>query len=72
MIVGYVERTKQKLDKILGDNEKTNANDILEALECAYEAIRILETENNYNYESGRADGMERMAVILTGQVGKE
>ena len=72
MYIGIVPKAKQMCERILDENIGTNADYILEAVACSLEAIKILETENNYNYESGRADGMERMALILAEQVGKE
>ena len=68
MSIGFVARTKQRLERALSNDEKTSANDILEALECALEAINVLEGECNQNYCEGKADGMERMALILTEQ----
>ena len=68
MNIGFVARTKQRIERILDDNEKVSANDILEALECALEAMNILEGECNRNYSEGKADGMERMAEIRCGE----
>ena len=67
MYIGYVPRTRQRIEKILDGSEQTSANDILETLKCALETIDMLEGECNRNYSEGKADGMERMAEILCG-----
>ena len=74
MYIGFVAKAKKMLEKVLndGDAKAVSAEDVLNALKFAYYAIEQLETETNYEYESGKADGMERMALILTEQVGKE
>lgn len=74
MYIGLVAKAKKMLEKVLndGDAKTVSAEDVLNALKFAYWAIEQLESETNYEYESGKADGMERMAVILTEQVGKE
>lgn len=71
MYLAVVPKAKQMCERVLDENIGTNADYILEAVACSLEAIKILEKENNYNYESGRADGMERMARILTEQAEK-
>ena len=69
MYIGFVSTAKKMLEKVLndGDAKTVSAEDVLNALKVAYYAIEQLESETNYEYESGKADGMERMAEIIFG-----
>lgn len=69
MYTGIVEKTKRRLQSIAIDKtEKTSANEIIELLVDSLDVIKILEDECRSQYTEGRADGMETMATILTGQ----
>lgn len=69
MYTGIVEKTKRRLQSIAIDKtEKTSANEIIELLVDSLDVIKILEDECRSQYAEGRADGMETMATILTGQ----
>ena len=69
MYTGIVDKTKKTLQQVAIDKTaQISADGIMALLVDSLDVIRILENECRSQYSEGKADGMETMATILSGQ----
>ena len=69
MYTGIVEKTKRPLQQVAIDKSvQISADGIMTLLVDSLDVIQILENECHSRYAEGKADGMETMATLLTGQ----
>ena len=59
---------RQEYEEVREEIFKECADDIMALLVDSLDVIQILEDECRTQYSEGKADGMETMATILTGQ----
>lgn len=69
MYIGIVNKTKRTLQQVAIDKTaQISADGIMTLLVDSLDVIQILENECRSQYSEGKADGMETMATILSGQ----